>query len=186
MTDVTTRSAAAPTSSARISPPAEVRFAIDDLYATYLWALDTQDIEVYLGTFWPEAAFIETQLDGEVLSWEGVDSIREFTASHFGGYNGHQHRESNRVYLDGGAPDRVRLRSYWSTTHREADSGEVSLSSTGHSFDTIERRGDEWRFVRRWVERWPGDAEHPLRSATHPASDRHPDPAGPAHHGGSH
>ena len=38
-------------------PSPEVRAAIDDLYADYLWALDTQNISRYVGTFWPDAVF---------------------------------------------------------------------------------------------------------------------------------
>ena len=145
-------------------PSPEDRAAIDDLYNTYLWALDTQDIDRYVGTFWDDATFKETQLDGSVQTWEGAASVREFSASHFGGYGGHQHRESNRLYLpDGeGRPDRWQLRSYWFTSHREAGTGEVSFSSTGHSRDEVERRDGEWRFVLRWVERWPGTLSHPL------------------------
>jgi hypothetical protein len=143
-------------------PGIETRMAIDDLYSEYLWALDTQDIDLYIGTFWPEASFIETQLDGSVETWTGAENIRAFSESHFGGYRGHQHRESNRLYLadaDGSA-DRWQVRSYWFTSHRE--NGEVSFSSTGHSRDVVEQRDGVWRFVQRWVERWPGDLTHPL------------------------
>ncbi len=144
-------------------PSPEVRNAIDDLYVDYLWALDTQDIERYLGTFWDDAVLDETQLDGTVESWTGIAKIREFTEGHFGGYGGHQHRESNRMYLphpDGG--DRWILRSYWFTSHRE--DGEVSFFSTGHSKDVVELRDGEWRFAYRWLERWPGRVTHPVRA----------------------
>ena len=142
-------------------PSPEVRFAIDDLYVDYLWALDTQHIDRYVGTFWDDAVFEETQLDGVVETWTGAAAIREFTEAHFGGYAGHQHRETNRMYLphpDGG--DRWILRSYWMTTHRE--DGEVALTSTGHSKDVVERRDGQWRFAARWLQRWPGDVAHPL------------------------
>ena len=32
-------------------PSPEVRFAIDDLYVDYLWALDTQHIDRYVAAF---------------------------------------------------------------------------------------------------------------------------------------
>src|SRR3546814_14816788 len=47
-------------------PDAADRFAIDDLYVDYLWALDTQDLERYLGAFWDDAVLAETQLDGSL------------------------------------------------------------------------------------------------------------------------
>jgi hypothetical protein len=150
-----------------VTPVPEVRAAIDDLYNTYLWALDTQDIDLYVGTFWPDAVFIETQLDGSVERWTDADSIREFTASHFGGYGGHQHRESNRLYSrgDAGGRERWHIRAYWFTSHRDAAAGSVEFTSTGHSRDIVELRDGEWRFAERWVERWPGVLTHPLREA---------------------
>ncbi|WP_291051783.1 nuclear transport factor 2 family protein [Herbiconiux sp.] len=149
-------------------PGSDDRAAIDDLYNTYLWALDTQDIDLYVGTFWPDAAFKETQLDGSVETWTGADSIRAFSESHFGGYSGHQHRESNRLYLpdENGGTDRWGIRAYWFASHREAGTGEVTFSSTGHSRDIVERRDGVWRFAQRWVERWPGDLAHPLAAAS--------------------
>ena len=149
----------------RPTPSPADRDAIDDLYNGYLWALDTQDIDLYVGAFWDDAVFKETQLDGSVETWTGASSIRDFSAAHFGGYGGHQHRESNRLYLPDpeGRADRWRMRSYWSTSHRE--NGDVQLSSTGHSRDEVERRAGEWRFSLRWVERWPGNLTHPFRDA---------------------
>lgn len=143
-------------------PDAADRFAIDDLYVDYLWALDTQDLERYLGAFWDDAVLAETQLDGSLDTRTGVEEIRAFTDTHFGGYAGHQHRESNRMYLPdpSGSPDRWILRSYWFTSHRE--DGEVSFHSTGHSEDVVERRDGEWRFAYRWLQRWPGAVAHPL------------------------
>ncbi|MCS5722167.1 nuclear transport factor 2 family protein [Herbiconiux sp. CPCC 203407] len=146
-------------------PGIEDRMAIDDLYSEYLWALDTHDIDRYVGTFWPDARFVETQLDGTVETWTGAPSIRAFSEGHFGGYRGHQHRESNRLYTAGEAGRSWDVRSYWFTSHREAGSGEVSFSSTGHSRDVVECRDGQWRFVQRWVERWPGDVAHPLAEA---------------------
>jgi len=142
-------------------PGADVRFAIDDLYVDYLWALDTQDLPRYLGAFWDDAVLEETQLDGSVDARRGVEEIRAFAESHFGGYAGHQHRESNRMYLPdpSGSPDRWVLRSYWFTSHRE--DGVASFHSTGHSKDIVEFRDGQWRFAYRWLQRWPGDVTHP-------------------------
>lgn len=149
------------TPSDRIAPPAAVRFAIDDLYVDYLWSLDAQDLPRYLGAFWDDAVLEETQLDGSVDTRRGIDAIHDFAASHFGGYAGHQHRESNRMYLPDpdGSSDRWILRSYWFTSHREDDV--VTFHSTGHSKDIVECRDGEWRFAYRWLQRWPGKVTHP-------------------------
>ena len=146
------------------SPSPEVRAAIDDLYATYLWALDSQDIELYVSAFWDDAVLKETQLDNTIQVWHGAAAIREFTEGHFGGYGGHQHRESTRRYLPAGE-NRWTLHSYWFTSHRDVQepSAEVSFFSTGLSNDIVELRGDEWRFVQRGISRWPADPAARLR-----------------------
>ena len=151
--------------SAGPRPSADVRCLIDDVYSTYLWALDTQDIDLYVGTFWDDAVFEETQLDGTVETWEGAEKIRSFTAGHFGDYNGHQHRASNLLYLPDpeGRPDTWLVRAYWFTSHREQGSGDVAFTSTGHSRDVLQGRDGEWRFAYRGIERWPGTLRHPLR-----------------------
>jgi len=146
-------------------PSAEIRFAIDDLYANYLWGLDTQDIELYVSAFWDDAVLKETQLDGTIETWHGAAAIREFTEGHFGGYGGHQHRESTRRYFADPAGDhRWTLHSYWSTSHRVAETNEITFFSTGLSNDIVERRGDEWRFVQRGISRWPIDPMATIRA----------------------
>jgi ketosteroid isomerase-like protein len=149
--------------SARPTPDPVDRNGIDDMYAAYLWALDTGDIDQYIDTFWDDATLNETQLDGSVESWHGADRIRDFSAGHFGQWRGHQHRESTRLYLPDpdGRPDRWTLRSYWFTSHRDAESGDVAFTSTGHSTDVVEKRDGEWRFLVRGIERWPAEVKHP-------------------------
>jgi hypothetical protein len=140
------------------------RLAIEDLFSSYLWALDTHDVELYVGHFWPDAEFVEVQLDGSEETWAGEQRIRDFADSHFGGYAGHQHRDSNRLFLPADdAGERWLVRSYFFTSHRE--NGEVTFTSTGHTKDVVERRGGEWRLAYRWVERWPEGVVHPFREA---------------------
>ncbi len=147
------------------TPSADIRFAIDDLYATYLWALDTQDIDLYVSAFWDDAVLKEAQLDGEIQVWHGAPAIREFTEGHFGGYGGHQHRESTRRYLpDAAGEHRWTLHSYWHTSHRVPETNEITFFSTGLSNDIVERRGEEWRFVQRGIARWPADPKAVLRA----------------------
>src|SRR3546814_17928471 len=78
-------------------PDAADRFAIDDLYVDYLWALDTQDLERYLGAFWDDAVLAETQLDGSLDTRTGVEEIRAFPYTTFSGSPGHHHRKTNRT-----------------------------------------------------------------------------------------
>jgi len=146
-------------------PSADIRFAIDDLYATYLWALDTQDIDLYISAFWDDAALKQTQLDGTIEVTTGVAAIREVTAVHFGGHGGHQRRESTRRYLpDPAGPHRWILHSYWSTSDRVPETNEVAFVATGLSNDIVELRGDEWRFAQRAFSPWPNDPMAVLRA----------------------
>ncbi len=145
------------------SPTADVRFAIDDLYSTYLWALDTQDIDAYISVFWDDAVLKETQVDGTIEVWHSATAIREFTAGHFNGYGGHQHRESTRRYFPAGE-DRWRVLAYWFASHRNVVENEVTFFSTGLSVDMVERRGDEWRFAQRGLSRWPADVNAAIKA----------------------
>jgi hypothetical protein len=143
----------------------EIRAAIDDLYARYLWGLDMQDIDLYVGTYWDDAVMKQTQLDGTIEVFRGAAVIREFTALHFGGYGGNQHRESTRRYVpDPAGEHRWSLYSYWTTSHRDEAMDAVSFDSTGLSNDIVERRGDEWRFAQRGFARWPADPAAMLRA----------------------
>jgi len=147
------------------TPSADIRFAVDDLYADYLWALDTQDIDAYVGVFWDDAVLKETQLDGRVEVWHGAAAIRDFTAGHFQGYGGHQHRETTRRYLpDPAGEHRWVLQSYWFASHRDAATNEITFFSTGLSLDVVEERGGEWRFAQRGISRWPADVKAALRA----------------------
>jgi len=81
-------------------PSLEDRAEIEDLYARYMWALDTGDSEGYAACFTPDALVFEVQPDGSVTSGRALAFVEE-------GYHqdphfvGHQHRHDNLVY----APD---------------------------------------------------------------------------------
>ena len=144
-------------------PSPEVRNAIEDVLADYFWALDTHDVERYAGTFWDDAVLEEVQLDGSVLTTTGSAALAEFARTAWFDHVGYQHRDANRLYLadPDGRDDRWIVRAYWFTSRREQE--EVEFLSTGHSTDCFERRGDEWRFASRRIERWPASQPHPLR-----------------------
>ncbi|MBO9577272.1 MAG: nuclear transport factor 2 family protein [Microbacteriaceae bacterium] len=146
-------------------PSADTRAAIDDLYATYLWALDLQDIDDYVSVFWDDAVLKETQLDGTIEVWRGAPAIRAFTEGHFGGYGGHQHRETTRRYLPvPGRDDQWVLLSYWFASHREPTTNEIAFFSTGLSRDVVEARDGVWRFAERGISRWPADPRAALQA----------------------
>ena len=151
----------------RVTPSIEDRIAFDDLYSSYLWALDTKDVEFYVAAFWDDAVLHETQVDGTVLKFEGREAIDQFTRDMFAlpEWVGHQHRETTRLYVPEGdsAQERWFAQSYWFTTHRDDPTNSVEILSTGYYRDIVEKRDGEWRFASRWIERWRSDARHPYR-----------------------
>lgn len=151
---------------ARSSPSLEDRALLDDLYSAYLWALDTQDAEIYVSVFWPEASLLEDQLDGSTRRYEPAAEIISYTTQNFSDFVGHQHRESTRLYTPvAGHPDRWRAQSYWFTSDRAADTNEVGFTSTGYYRDVVEKRDGEWRYLSRHIARWPGgQVVHPFRA----------------------
>ncbi|MFB2581259.1 nuclear transport factor 2 family protein [Herbiconiux sp. P15] len=153
-------------------PGAEDRIAIADLLSSSMWSLDTRDLELYLGTYWPDADFSEVGPDGVRRAWQGIDDIRDMTTPRFGGPTGRQHRLSNHVYTPlpahaGGAaePHGWTVWSYWMTTTRHPESGEVVFEMSGFLRDEVEERHGEWRLVGRHLDGWPDDLVHPLRAA---------------------
>ena len=152
-------------STRRPAPALEDRLLLDDLYSEYLWALDTGDVEIYIGTFWDDAVLKEDQLDGSTEVFETAEVIREYTAAHFDDWTGHQHRETTRLYLPAeGRADRWRAQSYWFASHRDAPTNHVEFTSTGYYRDVVEKRDGQWRFLERHIARWPGALPHPYRT----------------------
>lgn len=144
-------------------PSAEERAAITDLLTSGLWALDTGDLELYLATFWPEAEFSEVGPDGVRRSWAGVDEIRAMSEPRLTGPSRLQHRLSNHLYVP--REPGFTVWSYWLTSARDPESGEVALRMSGHLHDEVEERDGQWRLIGRHLGAWPDDLAHPLAGA---------------------
>ena len=136
-------------------PPLARRHAILDLFARTAWALDAHDLDRYLADFAPHAVFVETGADGTEREHVGIDEIAAVTAPRFAGPTGHQHRMGNHAFtpLADGREGWL-VRSYWSTTTRDAVTGEVALGGTGWLRDEIEVVGDAPVIVHRSVGPW--------------------------------
>jgi len=131
------------------------RQAILDLYSTNAWALDAHDLPRYLAAFAPQAVFAETDGSGLERETAGIDAIAAATALRFAAPTGHQHRMSNHAFVplpDG--RDGWLVWSYWSTTTRDAATGEVELAGTGWLRDEIELVDGAPVIVHRSVGPW--------------------------------
>ncbi len=142
-------------------PGVEDRFAIDDLYNEYMWALDTGDTEGWLDCFTEDAEVREEQPDGSVWSGIGRDRQREFVLKYHTApsFPGHQHRESHRVFRPDpeGRPDHWWTQSYIFATIFDVDSHTARLYWAGYYRDIVAKVDGEWRFVFRWIAPWKGD-----------------------------
>ena len=147
----------APTTTGRrpVGPPLATRHAILDLFARNAWALDAHDLDRYLADFAPHAVFVETGADGAEREHAGIEAIAAVTAPRFAGPAGHQHRMGNHAFtpLADGREGWL-VWSYWSTTTRDAVTGEVALGGTGWLRDEIEVVGDAPVIVHRSVGPW--------------------------------
>ncbi|GAA2244114.1 nuclear transport factor 2 family protein [Herbiconiux moechotypicola] len=163
-----------------LSPSPEARQAIADVIAVGLWALDTRDLELYLGTYWADAVFSEVAPDGVHHEWRGIDDIRAVSAARTGGPTGRQHRLSNQLYTPlppastapgPAAREGWTVWAYWMTTVRHPATGEAVFEMSGYLRDEVECRSGEWRLIGRHLDAWPPGLAHPLREAAARAED---------------
>ncbi len=142
-----------------LRPPAEVRFAIADLYARYLWALDEQDADALVDAFVPDTGRIAEHLPTGLEVGEGHDGIARTMAKYLadpeGG--GRQHRVGSMIFESpGDDPDRWGVRAYILAT--EAREGSAELIWTGYYEDVVVLHGGRWLFENREIRPWSGEA----------------------------
>jgi uncharacterized protein (TIGR02246 family) len=128
----------------------EDRHAIEDLYAEYVWALDTGDVPAFLALFTPDGVFGDTA--GNV--YKGQDAIgayvRMLTTS--APFRGRQHIISHFRYHPSGAE--MGVKAYWLVTKWTKASGAKTVEVSGYSDDVLVRAGSQWRFAQRLVHYW--------------------------------
>lgn len=133
----------------------EDRFAIQDLFARYSWALDTGDPEALAATFTPEGRIVEEVFD-EADSWEGREGVaamgRHYMASP--NFPGRQHHASMPLYEPRDATH-VSARSFVFVTECHGEPP-MELRFTGYYLDEIEKWDGEWLFASRIIRLWDG------------------------------
>ena len=143
------------------TPSREVRDAIEDLIADNVWALDTHDLDRYVGTYWQDGEWIDLLPDGSEVRLVGAQQLREGTAAYFASRSGHQHRLQTPLYLERDPGWSVWM-YYWSL-QRDPDGGAIEVQNAGWIHDEVEEREGRWRLRRRTVSQWDGTLPHPLR-----------------------
>jgi uncharacterized protein (TIGR02246 family) len=128
--------------------PAE-RFAIQDLYARYAWALDTGDDEAYAALFTPDGVFIERG-----VPYSGRQAmaahVRDLAAKMAPGNRHH----NTQVLFEAGDDTRCRLRSYSTHIFRPDTDGPGVVRMQGFYRDVCVKLDGVWYFEQREWDEW--------------------------------
>jgi hypothetical protein len=131
------------------------RADLDDLIARYAWALDTGDVEGYVGCFF-EDGWIHHDPPGLC---KGRDAIRKLTEllwyEHSSNYLGRQHRMSQVLM----APEEgsVRIRAFWSILQHDVFTDRNFVYGLGLWNALAAKDVDgEWRLRSLTVDIWRG------------------------------
>lgn len=148
-----------------LTPSADVRFAIADLFAKYSWALDTGDTDALISCFTEDASFG----DGTVTV-SGHDRIRKMMVQRYHGnpiFPGRQHWVGQLVYEEAGTPEvpAWKVRSFAQVVLLR-DIG-AKTWWVGHYDDLLVPDGaDGWLFQHRFADRWQGEVLSRFPSAS--------------------
>jgi ketosteroid isomerase-like protein len=135
---------------------ADMRFAIQDLFAAYGWALDTGDMDTLIGCFTPDAVMIEEVFE-EPDIWEGHEGIRALTRHYFTspGFPGRQHHVTQQQ-LSPQSDGSVQVRSFAFVTECHGEPP-YTLRFAGWYEDLVVPGADgRWQFRHRTVRLWDG------------------------------
>ena len=136
--------------------PVEDRLDLHDLIARYAWALDTGDMEGYLGCF-TEDAWMEHHPPGRVQGREGVRRLAELLwYEHPNNYLGRQHRMSQVLMTP--EEGSVRIKCFWSILQHNVKTQENFVFGLGLWDALAARQADgEWRLKSLFVDIWRGN-----------------------------
>ena len=135
---------------AMTKPPIEDRVAIEDLYADYVWALDSGNVDAFLQLFTADGVFGDTAGN----RYKGHDAIRGYVSGLAARpeFRGRQHIISSlRFAADG---DRVGVTAFWHVFKWVKATGAKTVEVTGHSDDVVVKTGGRWLFSQRVVYYW--------------------------------
>ncbi|HSV46800.1 MAG TPA: nuclear transport factor 2 family protein [Ramlibacter sp.] len=132
------------------------RFAIEDLFSTYHWALDTADVEGFADTF-VENGMVELQIMAHTTRYHGRAGVIDLAESLrvWDRFPGCQHY-AGQMLIEGGG-DRCRARSFvFMSDCRGKPPYEMRFA--GRSDDRLVRIEGQWLFEQRLIRLWQGDA----------------------------
>jgi len=131
-------------------PSIEDRLAIEDLYADYVWALDSGDVTGFLALFTDDAEFGDTTGN----RYQGHAAIGKYVTQlvNSAPFRGRQHILSGMRFDQTG--DRIGVKAYWLVTKWAKATGAKTVEVSGWSDDAFVKVAGQWRFSRRVVHYW--------------------------------
>jgi hypothetical protein len=132
------------------------RFAIEDLFSIYHWALDTGDVDGFADTF-VEGGSVVVEVMSRTKRYQGhaglidlVESLRAWDR-----FPGCQHY-AGQMLIEGDAAQ-CRVRSYCFVAECRGEPP-YAIRFTGRSDDRLVCRDGHWLFQERIVRLWQGEA----------------------------
>jgi hypothetical protein len=136
------------------APSAEDHIAVQQVIARYAWALDTGDVEGFVGCYCTDGELVWDAFE-EPQSWQGHDALRHF-ARFFAALPssaGRQHHVSNVVITP--TTDGLAARSYCMVALRQGDGPHV-MHVMGWYEDLFRQENGHWLLARRTIRDWSG------------------------------
>ena len=127
---------------------------IREVIAQYAWALDTGDVDAFVGCFCREGVLVWDAFETPDR-WLGETALRHF-AEFFRGVPssaGRQHHTTNTIVT--ATADGAQARSYAAVALRQGD-GPHALHVMGYYEDTFRREDGHWRLSERVIRDWSG------------------------------
>lgn len=126
------------------------QLALQNLVSSYVWALDTGDVEGVCRLFTPDAVVQDTS----GRRHEGLPAIRDYFSMlvRLPVFRGRQHHVDHCLFAPEGAG--VRCRAYWTVTQWLTAENRKELAVVGHSSDLFVSRDGEWCFQERLLHYW--------------------------------
>ena len=143
------------------------RFAIEDLFAVFHWALDTGDVEGFADCFADGGRMLLRTQRGE-MRYQGRDGMIAMaeTFRAWDRFPGCQHFAGQLLIELGDDGQSGRARSFCMVAECRGEPP-YALRYAGRSDDRLRRSGERWLFEERQVRLWHGAAlvNRPLGSA---------------------
>lgn len=135
----------------------EDRLALEDLMASYAWALDTGDIEGLVNCFTPEATIVEEVFE-EPDVWSGHEGIRALANHYFSaqGFPGRQHHISQTQYTSS-IDNVVTMRSFAFVTECHGEPPYLLRFAGWYEDEAHKTDANRWLFSRRTIRLWDGE-----------------------------